>query len=196
MRTAVYGPPPHMRLVASDLGTPVMRDFSEHEIDQIGATLDGVITAIGMTVGRCRFEGTTLRSSGLVVPEIWAAAERLVGGPLLDPHMLRGPDGVLWGRLNARTIHMLGTTAMLKAWPALLDEWTLTGWPGECWLTFHRADEPRPVEKPPRIDHIVRICLGHDWFPLYGPWLLPDCAHVTDLHGGCLHGRRQEQTMH
>src|SRR5688500_17239724 len=61
---------------------------------------------------------------------------------------------------------------MLRAWSALLNKWRLTGWPGEAWLAFHRVGEPRPIEKPPRIDHIVRISLGHSWFPLYG-WYRP-----------------------
>ena len=74
---------------------------------------------------------------------------------------------LLVGRLNERTLTML--RAGVAGSP---DLWGLTGWIGEAWLTFHRVGEPPPRVRPPRIDHVLRISLGHDWFPLYGPWLL------------------------
>ena len=55
---------------------------NDHDAERYGDLLDGVITAIARTVGPCRFESATLRSSGLVVPAIWGAVERLVGGSL------------------------------------------------------------------------------------------------------------------
>ena len=82
---------------------------------------------------------------------------------------------LLVGRLNERTLTML--RAGVAGSP---DLWGLTGWIGEAWLTFHRVGEPPPRVRPPRIDHVLRISLGHDWFPLYGPWLLPSCAHIAD----------------
>jgi hypothetical protein len=38
---------------------------SNLETDQLSVALDGVIATIHMTLGRCRFESATLRSSGL-----------------------------------------------------------------------------------------------------------------------------------
>ena len=61
---------------------------------------------------------------------------------------------LLIGRLNERTLTMLRMTAMTQVWPALLNEWRLTGWPDECWLTFYRAGEPRPSKCRPASERI------------------------------------------
>jgi hypothetical protein len=96
---------------------------------------------------------------------------------------------VLVGRLNKRARHVLGLTCMQKAWPSVLQKWVLTGWIGERWITYYSAGTPHLTKKPPRIDHVLRLTLGHGWFPLYGPWLLPDGAHVTDLHRASSNGQ-------
>ncbi len=63
---------------------------------RLATALDDVIAAIDMTEGPCRFESGTFGSSGLVVPAIRGAVERLVGGLLLRAHSTDAPATFPW----------------------------------------------------------------------------------------------------
>jgi hypothetical protein len=124
--------------------------------------LDGLFDAIHGSVGQCRFEATTLRSTGLAVPAIRAAVERLHGRSLLREHLLLA-HGIVFGRLTVGAHQLLSQRTILTEWTGAT-RWRLLSYLGSQWLTFTGADEPPPIELPPRIDHLVQVRLSHNWF--------------------------------
>ena len=74
-------------------------------------TLELLFRALHVTIGRCRFEGTTFRSVGLAVPVV-RRAEALVGDPLVGAkltHYERGrPYGWLTRRRHAANLFKVG----------------------------------------------------------------------------------------
>jgi hypothetical protein len=69
-------------------------------------SLELVFQAINVTVGPCRFEGTTFRSRALAIPLVRRAAEVLVRGSLLRPKLYRDEKGLLYGRLTKHAFWM------------------------------------------------------------------------------------------
>jgi hypothetical protein len=130
-------------------------------------SLELVFQAINVTVGPCRFEGTTFRSRALTIPLVRRAAEVLVGGSLLRPKLYRDEKGRLYGRLTKHAFWMLSTEAM-HVWPFIVAERGLSIRTHRSWVYWDLDGG-----LPPRLDHLTDVCLWSDPFPIDG-WRLPD----------------------
>jgi hypothetical protein len=131
--------------------------------------LELVFQAINVTLGPCRFEGTTFRSRALAIPLVRRAAEAYVGGSLLRPKLYRDESDRLYGRLTKHAFWMLSTEAM-HVWPVIVEERGLTVRRHENWVYWDLGGG-----LPPRLDHMIDTRLSHRAFPVDG-WLLPNRA--------------------
>jgi hypothetical protein len=131
--------------------------------------LELVFQAINVTLGPCRFEGTTFRSRALAIPLVRRAAEAYVGGSLLRPRLYRDEKGRVYGRLTKHAFWMLSTEAM-RVWPIIVAERGLTVSKHRGWIYWDLDGR-----LPPRIDHLTDVRLPGAPFPVDG-WLLPQGA--------------------
>jgi hypothetical protein len=132
-------------------------------------SLELVFQAINVTVGPCRFEGTTFRSRALAIPLVRRAAEVLVRGSLLRPKLYRDEKGLLYGRLTKHAFWMFSTGSM-HVWPFIVAEHGLTIRTYRGWVYW---DLGRGL--PPRLDRLTDVRLWSDPFPV-DDWLLPQEA--------------------
>jgi hypothetical protein len=131
--------------------------------------LELVFQAINVTLGPCRFEGTTFRSRALAIPLVRRATQAYVGGSLLHPRLYRDESGHLYGRLAKHAFWMLSTEAM-HVWPFIVAERGLTVRIHRSWVYWDTGQG-----LPPRIDGLTELKLPSSPFPVDG-WLLPDRA--------------------